>query len=233
MFKKTKVCTGLLLAFGGVMAVTSIPAAAQTVEITGSRIKRADSEGALPITTFNRADLEASGSATVAEFIRNISFSTDGQFRPQSGSSAQGFSGVSLRGLGSQRTLVLVDGRRVAKSPNVGDSADIQAARGEVGGDDDLILAAAEALEGFFAVLLTDVAVHDGGFVFAGLLDGSEQLVSLHLGAGEDHHAIEVGLLQDGEEELLTLIAGDGIHVVADGFRRGKADADLDGNGVF
>jgi len=125
MFKKTKVCTGLLLAFGGVMAVTSIPAAAQTVEITGSRIKRADSEGALPITTFNRADLEASGSATVAEFIRNISFSTDGQFRPQSGSSAQGFSGVSLRGLGSQRTLVLVDGRRVAKSPNVGDSADM------------------------------------------------------------------------------------------------------------
>ena len=126
MFKPTLLGRSLALAFGGAVALTAVPAAAQTtIEITGSRIKRADSEGALPITTFSRAELEASGSATVAEFIRNISFSTDGQFRPQSGSSAQGFSGVSLRGLGSQRTLVLVDGRRVAKSPNVGDSADM------------------------------------------------------------------------------------------------------------
>jgi len=125
MFKKTKVCTGLLLAFGSTLAVTSIPAAAQTVEITGSRIKRADAEGALPVTTYTRADLEASGANTVAEFVRNIAFSTDGQFRPQSGSSAQGFSGVQLRGLGERRTLVLVDGRRVAKSPATGQSADM------------------------------------------------------------------------------------------------------------
>lgn len=130
MFKKTKVCAGVLLAIGGAVMATS-PAFAQEaqqlerVEVTGSRIKRADAEGALPITVITRAELEASGSTTVAEFIRNSTFASTGQFRPQSGSSAQSFSGVNLRGLGSNRTLVLVDGRRVAKAPNVGDSADM------------------------------------------------------------------------------------------------------------
>ncbi|MBL8330963.1 MAG: TonB-dependent receptor [Rubrivivax sp.] len=128
MFKKTRICSAALAALGGAVFATSMPAfaqSAQTIEITGSRIKRADAEGSQPITVYTRADLEASGSTTVAEFIRNTTFSSAGQFRPQSGSSAQAFSGVSLRGLGSSRTLVLVDGRRVAKAPNVGDSADM------------------------------------------------------------------------------------------------------------
>ncbi|WP_374436350.1 TonB-dependent receptor [Inhella sp.] len=131
MFKKTKVCASVLLAVGGGVLATSMPAFAQEaqklerIEVTGSRIKRADAEGALPVTVITRAELEASGSTTVAEFIRNSTFASTGQFRPQSGSSAQSFSGVNLRGLGSNRTLVLVDGRRVAKAPNVGDSADM------------------------------------------------------------------------------------------------------------
>lgn len=127
MFKKSKVCTAALAALGGAVLMTSSPALAQnqTVEVTGSRIKRADSEGALPVTVFTRQELEASGADTVAEFVRNITFSSTGNFRPQSGSSAQSFSEVSLRGLGSSRTLVLVDGRRVAKAPNVGTAADM------------------------------------------------------------------------------------------------------------
>lgn len=93
--------------------------------MTGSRIKRAAAEGALPITVVTREQLEDSGAVTIAEFIRTSTFSSTGQFRPQSGSSAQAWSGANLRGLGSSRTLVLVDGRRVAKAPNVGDAADM------------------------------------------------------------------------------------------------------------
>jgi iron complex outermembrane receptor protein len=127
MFQRTKICSAALLALGGATALTSAPAFSQTqtIEVTGSRIKRADAEGALPVTVVTRAELEASGSTTVAEFVRSLSFATSGNFRPQSGSSAQSFSEVSLRGLGSARTLVLVDGRRVAKAPNVGDAADM------------------------------------------------------------------------------------------------------------
>ena len=128
MFKRTKVSTGVLLALGGVIAATSLPVLAQDaqrVEVTGSRIKRVDAEGALPITTISREELEASGSTTVAEFMRTIPFASAGNFRPQSGSSAQSFAGVDLRGLGSSRTLVLIDGRRLPKAPNVGDSVDL------------------------------------------------------------------------------------------------------------
>ena len=128
MFKKSKVCSGVLMALGAGVAATSLPAFAQAtdrIEITGSRIKRAAAEGALPVQTFSRADLEASGQTTVAEFVRSIPVFTGGNFRPQSGSSAQAFSEANLRGLGSRRTLVLLDGRRVAKSPIVGDAVDM------------------------------------------------------------------------------------------------------------
>lgn len=133
MFKKSKVSAAALIALSGGLTLTSAPVFAQEaqaqqldrVEVTGSRIKRADAEGALPVTTIRREELEASGTTTVAEFIRTTTFTSFGNFRPQSGSSAQGFSEANLRGLGSRRTLVLVDGRRVAKDPQVGDATDM------------------------------------------------------------------------------------------------------------
>lgn len=127
MFKRTKICTGVLLALGGTLAVTGLPSYAQTqtIEITGSRIKRTDAEGALPITTYTREDLESSGVTTVAEFVRQMPFAQAGNFRPQSGSSWPGFAGADLRGLGGERTLILLDGRRVPKAAQVGSAADM------------------------------------------------------------------------------------------------------------
>jgi len=127
MFKKSKLCSAALVAMGGVVMATAVPVMAQTntVEITGSRIKRAEAEGALPVTVIKREELEASGAVTVAEFMRSSTFSSSGNFRPQSGSSAQSFAGIDLRGLGSARTLVLLDGRRLPKGPQVGDSVDM------------------------------------------------------------------------------------------------------------
>ena len=75
MFNRTKVSVGVLLAIGGAVAVTSMPVVAQDgqrVEVTGSRIKRADTEGALPVTVVSREQLEASGSVTVADFMRTV-----------------------------------------------------------------------------------------------------------------------------------------------------------------
>ena len=130
MLKHTKLCTAMIVAFGGIAFAPTVTFAQadtslQRVEVTGSRIKRAETEGALPITVIDREELEASGSTTVAEFMRNATFSSAGNFRPQSGSSAQSFASIDLRGLGSNRTLVLLDGRRLPKAPNVGDSVDL------------------------------------------------------------------------------------------------------------
>ncbi|WP_374673621.1 TonB-dependent receptor [Ideonella sp.] len=134
MFQRTKLCASMLLAFGSGLAMVSFPALSQTepqaertdrVEVTGSRIKRVDAEGSLPVTTFSRADLEASGATTVAEFVRSMPFAQAGNYRPQSGSSWPGFAGADLRGLGGERTLVLIDGKRVPKAAQVGSAADM------------------------------------------------------------------------------------------------------------
>ncbi|MBZ8138674.1 TonB-dependent receptor [Rubrivivax gelatinosus] len=128
MFKRTKVCMGVLAAIGGSLVLTSLPASAQQaerIEITGSRIKRVDAEGALPVTTISREQLDSSGATTVAEFMRTVTFASTGNFRPQSGSSAQSFAGVNLRGLGEGRTLVLLDGQRVPVAPMLGEGGDL------------------------------------------------------------------------------------------------------------
>src|SRR5690554_2333161 len=94
------------------------------ITVTGSRIKRSDVEGAVPVTVITREQIELSGESSAADFIRNLTFNSAGSFRPQSGSSVQGTALVSLRGLGSSRTLVLVDGRRLLKSPSTGADQD-------------------------------------------------------------------------------------------------------------
>lgn len=95
------------------------------IEVTGSRIKRADIEGALPVTVISRVELAASGDVSVADYLRNTTFNSFGSFQSTSGSSAGGFTGVSLRGLGTARTLVLIDGRRAPTAPMVGNSQDL------------------------------------------------------------------------------------------------------------
>lgn len=96
-----------------------------TVTVTGSRIKRTDTEGALPITVIDRDMIELSGESNASDFLRSLTFNSSGSGRPQSGSSAQGVSTISLRGIGASRTLVLVDGRRLPKSPSTGSSQDL------------------------------------------------------------------------------------------------------------
>jgi iron complex outermembrane receptor protein len=124
------------LAFGSVAALSMAPAFAQddedgdtaqmeTVEVTGSRIKRTDAEGSVPVTVIDRQQLELSGDVSVADYLRNTTFNSFGSFRPQSGSSAQSFAELSLRGLGGARTLILIDGRRAPIAPQAGQGQDL------------------------------------------------------------------------------------------------------------
>lgn len=95
------------------------------VQVTGSRIKRVDIEGATPVTVIDREEIDLTGDSTVAELLRASPYNSFGSFRDQSGF-GNGFSGVSLvslRGLGSSRTLVLVNGRRLSTFPGGGSEA--------------------------------------------------------------------------------------------------------------
>ncbi|WP_019398183.1 TonB-dependent siderophore receptor [Pseudoxanthomonas sp. GW2] len=116
------------LAASGVAAQEGPAGEAQTLDrvtVTGSRLKRADIEGAVPVTVIDRATIDASGDISVAELLRDSSFAAFGSFRPRSGSSAQAVSEVDMRGIGADRTLVLVDGRRAPYAPSTGTAADL------------------------------------------------------------------------------------------------------------
>lgn len=116
---------GVAAVSAGALATTSAlaqeskldAATLDTVEVTGSRLKRADIEGAVPLIVIDRAAIDASGDVSVAEVLRDTTFASFGNFKPQSGSSAQSLATIDLRGTGSGRTLVLIDGRRAPTNP--------------------------------------------------------------------------------------------------------------------
>ena len=124
MLKKTKRCTGLMVACGGVLLSAGQAAIAQTpptqslerVEITGSNIRRTDTETASPVQVITKQDLEQAGKGTVAEYLQTLT--ADGQgsvpFTYGRGFSGATSAGISLRGLGANATLVLINGRRVS-----------------------------------------------------------------------------------------------------------------------
>ena len=92
------------------------------IQVTGSRLSRADIEGASPVIVIDREDIDASGDVSVADVLRDSTFASFGNFKPQSGSSAQSLATIDLRGLGSGRTLVLIDGRRAPTAPQAASS---------------------------------------------------------------------------------------------------------------
>ena len=89
--------------------------AMQRIEVTGSNIKRMDAEGIASTQVLTRKDIEQSGKVSIADVVRSLSADNNGTI---SGSFTNGFagsaSGVSLRGLSVNGTLVLINGRRTA-----------------------------------------------------------------------------------------------------------------------
>lgn len=121
MFRRTKVCSAALLALGGSMSLGTMPAFGQQtlerVEITGSSIRRVDAETALPVTVVTKEEIARSGVTSTEQLVQTISAvasqgATTGAMG--AGLSTYGQSSISLRGLGEDRTLVLVNGRRLA-----------------------------------------------------------------------------------------------------------------------
>jgi iron complex outermembrane recepter protein len=94
--------------------------ALEEITVTGSRIVRRDFQSASPIATVDAELFEQSAAITVESVLNTLP-----QFVPAITSSSNnpsngGQANVSLRGLGSTRTLVLIDGRRVVPSNATG-----------------------------------------------------------------------------------------------------------------
>jgi len=88
----------------------------QRVEITGTMIKRIDSETPAPVKVLKRDDILRSGATTVDELLRmDPSTGAGGLDDMGTGSGfSAGTASISMRGMGSAATLVLVNGRRIS-----------------------------------------------------------------------------------------------------------------------
>ena len=114
MFKRTKVNVSALIALGGALLAAGISAHAQTadrVEITGSRIKSIGAASNSPITSVNAAEINSSQPVAIEEVIRGLPAAIPA-IGPGTNNGSGGIATIDLRGLGPQRTLVLINGRR-------------------------------------------------------------------------------------------------------------------------
>ena len=111
-------------------AVSPPPAAdaMPRVEITGSAIRRVQSETALPVQVISRAEIEKAGVTTASELLARVSANLNGLTDGASinvGGDQRGFNSANLRGIGTSSTLVLLNGRRMANFASPGDDAGV------------------------------------------------------------------------------------------------------------
>jgi iron complex outermembrane receptor protein len=106
----------------------------QEITVTGTHIRSAE-ESVLPTQTFTREDIDESGVGTLAAFLETLpENSASGMSETtnaavagggQSAANATAGTGVNLRGVGNDATLVLIDGHRVAPAALFGDFVDL------------------------------------------------------------------------------------------------------------
>lgn len=89
----------------------------QRVEVTGSAIRRVDAETAVPITILKADELRKQGVTTTAELVQRITGSQSINNSAGSvGAATGGASFADMRGIGANKTLVLLNGRRLANN---------------------------------------------------------------------------------------------------------------------
>ncbi len=99
--------------------------ALERITVTGTRLKGIDTEFSSPVTLITRKDIDASGATRLADILRSSTINTYGSRRESAGGTRQGQGTLNLRGLGEQRTLVLINGQRIANSAAIPDAQNI------------------------------------------------------------------------------------------------------------
>ena len=136
MFKKRQLsyAVGAALSLGASVALLPQTADAQNEEarggesleeviITGSRIRTNIADTPRPVTILDKDALQLRGVTNVTSALRELTYNTLGSFRDQSGTSFGQVALVGLKGLGEDRTAVLINNRRVPGNPMTGSAA--------------------------------------------------------------------------------------------------------------
>jgi outer membrane receptor protein involved in Fe transport len=135
------------------------PSQLSEIVVTGSLI-RGPAQGASPVVTVSRDDLDRTGKSTVADMLTDLTQSFGGAASADtslantdgSGTNPVMSTGINLRGLGASATLVMVNGRRMAGSGLNGAFADVSTLPTAAVDRVEILLDGASALYGSDAV---------------------------------------------------------------------------------
>lgn len=105
----------------------------EEVIVTGSALVKDPGQVTKNVTIYDRRMIEASGATTLEEFMRTVPQNINAATEVASGFAGEfggafnvfGASGINLRGLGEQATLILINGRRTANGGSLGNAVDI------------------------------------------------------------------------------------------------------------
>ncbi|MEH8017462.1 TonB-dependent receptor [Rheinheimera muenzenbergensis] len=95
----------------------------ERIEVTGSRIQRQDMETASPVTVIDAAAIRIEGFTSVDQLLQAQTSMAGAAVGATTNNGADGAAQVDLRGMGAERTLVLLNGRRMVNSGSGADSA--------------------------------------------------------------------------------------------------------------
>lgn len=117
MFKRNACSAAAVAMIGTLAAMSAFAQEAETqklerIEITGSRIKTAGAESSSPITSVGKDDISLTQPVAVEELMRNLPAAYPA-IGPSMNNGSNGTASIDLRGMGSNRTLVLINGRRL------------------------------------------------------------------------------------------------------------------------
>ena len=126
MFRAKKISLAVSAALGsgliglapGAVAQSTSAQSLERVEVTGSLLRRIEGETSLPTTLISADELRSAGVTNAEQAMKLITQGSAGLQSSQSVSSSNGgASYAQLRDLGAQRTLVLLNGKRVVSNP--------------------------------------------------------------------------------------------------------------------
>ncbi len=128
----------------------------ERIEVTGSRIKRTDLETPVPVTIISRQDIKQSGAINVADILKQtpVAIAASDQSNSVFSTTTVGLNTTSLRNLGQERTLVLVNGRRFVSGvdPSTGYAVDLNAIPASLIERIEILKSASSAIYGSDAV---------------------------------------------------------------------------------
>ena len=202
MQQRTKIALAVALALPSLSAIAQ--EALQRVEVTGSRIRQVDLETAQPVQVMSQEQIQKSGLVTVGDIINSMSSAGVPAFSKGTALGAgreQGGQFLDMRNLGSQRLLVLVDGKRWSQSVNgYTDMSTIPSAlieRVEILKDGASSIYGSDAISGVVNIILKKNMQGGQASIYHGQNeknDGKTKDYSISYGAGDDKASLLFGL---------------------------------------